>query len=143
MVPGFELLDHTADVAVRAWGERPHDVFEQAALGMANLIYDVRAVAPREERHITLGGLEPELTLAAWLNEILYLIEAEAFLGHEFRVHECASHDEARPFAASIRGEADPAHVHRTRAIVKAATLHDISVRRTSDGWEGYVLLDV
>jgi SHS2 domain-containing protein len=143
VAPGFELLEHTADVAVRSWGERPHDVFEQAALGMVSLIYDVRAVAPREERHVALSGMEPELTLAAWLNDILYLIEAEAFLGHEFRVDECPSRDETRPFAAGIKGEADPARSHHTRAIVKAATLHGISVRCTSDGWEGYVLLDV
>ena len=143
MTAGFELVEHTADVAIRAWGDRPQHVFEQAARAMVSLIYDVEAVASQGERRIELGGSDLELTLAAWLNELLYLVEAERFLGHEFTVEELPGEDDGARLKAIIRGETDAAGRHGTRTVVKAATLHDLVVRRVGTGWEGHVLLDV
>ncbi len=48
MSAGYELLDHTADVMVRAWGASAEQVFEQAALAMVSLLYDRGTVRARQ-----------------------------------------------------------------------------------------------
>jgi SHS2 domain-containing protein len=136
---GFELIDHTADVAVRAWGASPERVFEQAALGMASLAYDVAAVEPRERHEVRLEAPDRELLLAAWLNELLYLMEARRLVFAAFVVERLGG----KELAAVVVGERlDPAR-HHVHAVVKAATLHDLSLRQSDRGWEGHVLLDV
>jgi SHS2 domain-containing protein len=139
MSAGFELVDHTADVAVHAWGESPERVFEQAALGMVSLAYDVATARPCERYAIRLQAPDRELLLAAWLNELLYLMEAHALVFAAFEV----DHVGEQEMSAAAVGEAFDGRRHRTRGAVKGATLHDLSLRPTDRGWEAHVLLDV
>lgn len=148
MRPGHQLENHTADVALRTWGETLADIFEQAALAMTGLMYDVQAVEPREVRSVELEAPDSELLLAAWLNELLFLLEAETFLGRDFRIDELGPTDDGQSrlgvrLKATVAGERDTTGRHHVRTAVKAATLHNLSVRPRNTGWEGYVLLDV
>jgi len=45
---GFELVEHTADIGVRAWGRTREDVFREAARGMLSLVCDPREIGERE-----------------------------------------------------------------------------------------------
>jgi tRNA nucleotidyltransferase (CCA-adding enzyme) len=150
---GFELTEHTADVGVRAWGPSAADVFEQAALGMASLMYDVSSVAAEDRTMIELGAADGELLLTSWLNELLYVIEARRVVFSRFeivavgpRAPEPASGETVgepwRLVAAGV-GEALDARRHAVRGVVKAATLHSLELKQTPAGWRGHVLLDV
>ncbi len=75
LVPGFELIEHTADVGVHAWGPRREDVFAQAARGMLSLVVDEATVSGRERYVVEVEAVDLELLLAAWLNELLYFVE--------------------------------------------------------------------
>ena len=73
MSTGYELVDHTADIGVRAWGATPEEVYEQAAHAMFSLICDPREIGERETVEVDArGGPGRDLLLAAWLNELLY-----------------------------------------------------------------------
>jgi SHS2 domain-containing protein len=137
--PGFELVDHTADVVVRAWGGSPELVFEQAALGMVSLAYDATAVRRGARFEISLQAPDRELLLAAWLNELLYMMEARAVVFAAFEVEHVGEQE----MTATAVGEAFDGRRHHVRGVVKAATLHDLSLRPAGGGWEGRVLLDV
>jgi SHS2 domain-containing protein len=139
MPAGFELVDHTADIAIRAWGATPESVFEQVARGMVSLMYDAAAVASRDQRRVVVEAPGRELLLAAWLNELLYLFEADGFVLHDMTVEEVGT----QRVTAGLAGEAGGAGRVGARAVVKAATLHDLRVAETDEGWEARVLLDV
>jgi SHS2 domain-containing protein len=139
MTPGFELVEHTADVGVRAWGDTVEAAFEQAALGMFSLEYEPGDVRAGEERRLEIEAPGAELLLAAWLNELLYIFESEGFAVGGCRVEEVG----AERLVAVITGEPGGARRLRARAVVKAATLHDLVVRATDGGWQVRVLLDV
>lgn len=139
MDAGFELTEHTADVGIRAFGPTRADVFEQAALAMFSLICDPATVRPREDERVVLSADSDELLLAAWLNELLFIFETRRFVFSSFVVDGVA---EGRLWARA-RGEKQDAKRHRFDAQVKAATYHGIELRRTDDGWEGAVVLDV
>jgi SHS2 domain-containing protein len=148
---GWELTEHTADVGIHAWGPSAAAVFEQAALAMLSLIVDVSAVEPADERDLEAESPELDLLLAAFLNELLYLIEAGRFVPAVVRVEEPARRpaQEGATGAVSwharaqVRGEAfDPAR-HRVRTVVKAATLHGLSLTEASGRWQAAVVVDV
>jgi protein archease len=148
---GWELTEHTADLGIHAWGPSAAAVFEQAALAMLSLIVDVSAVEPADTRDLEAQAPESDLLLAAFLNELLYVIEAGRFVPAAVHVEEPArrSAEEGATGAASwhvraqVRGEAfDPAN-HHVRTVVKAATLHGLSLTEASGRWHVTVVVDV
>jgi SHS2 domain-containing protein len=169
---GWELVDHTADVMVRAFGASREEVFEQAALATVSLIYDATAVRAAARHAVELGAPDEELLLAAWLNELLFLIEARHVVFARFEVEsvgpegagaesagaaggtsgreeaaaaerQTAAASPAVMLRATAVGEAFDGRRHAVRSVVKAATLHGLSLREVPGGWEGRVLLDV
>jgi SHS2 domain-containing protein len=157
MSAGWELVDHTADVMVRAYGSSREEVFEQAALATVSLIFDASTARPAERFPVEVSAPDEELLLAAWLNELLFLIEARRQVFARFEVESIE--EEGMPtepgegvappgerqvrLRATAVGEAFDGRRHVVRSVVKAATLHDLSLREVPGGWEGHVLLDV
>lgn len=145
---GFELTEHTADVGVRAWGHSVGEVFEQAARATVSLQYDLQSVRPADTTTLVVEAPERDLLLAAWINELLYLIDGERWVFARFRVDAVEASEDADgrstwSLRATAIGERRDARRHAVRTLVKAATLHDLALRHTSHGWVGEVLLDV
>jgi SHS2 domain-containing protein len=139
MKTGYELFEHTADVGVHAWGERPEEVFEHAASAMFSLICDPLTIDRIETMDVRVEAGDRELLLAAWLNELIFLFESRRILFIDFEVLEL---DDTH-VVARVSGEPlDPSR-HAVCGGVKAATLHQLSVRQRPEGWEGFVILDV
>ena len=140
MTTGFALIEHTADVGVRAWGGSEEAVFEEAAKGMFSLVCDPQTVGSEETLSVSVEApsADHELLLVAWLNELLYLFEARRILFSEFRVLELGE----STLKAEVAGEALGSH-HAVCGGVKAATYHGLKLARTDDGWEAEVILDV
>lgn len=136
---GYEFVDHTADVVVRAWGPHMAQVFEQAGLAMLSLLYDRRSVAGSRTFSLTASAEDRELLLAAWLNELLYQVEGRRVVFSALHVLSVGE----RTLTAVARGEPFDGCRHEVRGVVKGATLHDLSLRSVAGGWEGRVLLDV
>ena len=139
MRTGYELLDHTADVALRAWGRTRAEVFEEAARGMLSLVCDPREVGGQEIVEVEVKAAAPDLLLAAWLNELLFQFEARALLFAQFELLELQD----TRLRARLTGEHLDPHRHVICGGVKAATLHQLSLVQKDDGWEGLVILDV
>jgi SHS2 domain-containing protein len=142
---GFELLAHTADVGVRARGATLEEVFEQATLGLAEVL---GALAPGRESpggppdgvrvavEVTAG--DHGALLVDWLNEVLWLHEARQHAAVvAVRVDQVSSDRAAGSVTFSTTGP--PAD----GTSVKAATYHQLRVGRDGGGWLAEVYLDV
>jgi SHS2 domain-containing protein len=139
MSVGYELVDHTADIGVHAWGETPEQVFEEAARALFSLVCDPREIDERETVEVALEAEGRELLLAAWLNELLYIFEARKLVLSQFEVLELGEHS----LRAHVTGEPLDPDRHVLCGGVKAATLHELALEKREGGWEGFVLLDV
>ncbi|HJW76703.1 MAG TPA: archease [Thermoleophilia bacterium] len=140
MTTGFTLIDHTADVGVRAWGGSEEAVFEEAAKGMFSLVCDPGTVARLERLEVSVeaASADHELLLVAWLNELLYLFEARRILFSGFRIIELGESG----LMAEVTGETMGPQ-HAVCGGVKAATYHGLKLTHTGEGWEAEVILDV
>ena len=135
---GYELIDHTADVGIRAWGESLAEVFAQAALGMFSFMSGLESVRERESREVVAEGADREVLLVAWLNELVYLFGVEGLLFRRFDVLEM----EDTRIRARCHGERFDQARHSVTAEVKSATYHMLEVKK-NDLWHARVILDI
>jgi SHS2 domain-containing protein len=135
----WELLEHTADVGIRARGDDATRLFENAAAAMLAIAFNPASVAEREQREFSADGGDREMLLANFLDEVLWLIDGEGWLPHRVSVKEIS---EARVRAEAF-GERRDASRHEMRTIIKAVTLHQLAVRQRPGAWEAEVYFDI
>ena len=134
--PWFEEIDHTADLCLRARGATLEELFANAARGMFHLMRCEPGVRPhRMSRHILLQAGDLEALLVDWLNELLYLAEAEQEL---FDTYDITHLGETR-LEATVRGATD----HAPQRGIKAATFFDLEVTHSSTGYQATITFDV
>jgi SHS2 domain-containing protein len=141
----YEYLEDAsiADVAFRAWGADVEATFVAAAQATLNvMVEDLAAVRPLVRRTVQLERESLDMLLFAFLNEIVYVKDAERLLLCAETARLEITPERCR-LTATASGEAlDPAR-HATRVDVKAVTLHRFSLQETTLGWEAHVTLDV
>ena len=135
----FEILDHTADVKIRAYGKTIEEVFEAAAVAFFAVIADLDGIHEQTSTIITTQAINQEELLVSWLNELLYHYEVKRLLLKRFEVSSL-NHTSIR--AAGFGERLDPSRhvVHRE---VKMATYHQLKVARDEHGFFAEAILDL
>jgi SHS2 domain-containing protein len=133
----FEVLEHTADVGLRVRGDTPAEVLEAAAEGLAGL-EGAWFPGEGEERDVRLEASDLGALLVTWLDELLYLRDAEDVVFGGFAVRMPAGPRADARVRIAPRGE----RVLES-AGVKAATYHGLRFEPENGGWVADVYLDV
>ncbi|MHB9112478.1 MAG: archease [Thermoleophilia bacterium] len=135
----FEIMDHTADIGIRAFGSTEAEVFQNAATGMFSLIADLENVGETRDFTIEVEAEDRETLLVAWLNELLYLYDSNDMLLKRFELSELGDTSlKGRAF-----GEPMDAERHKLKADIKAATYHMLKLKEEPGGWQAEVIFDV
>jgi len=134
----FEILDHTADVGVIAYGADLKQAFANAARALFSMITELDDVEEVLYRDIDLTASDEESLLVGWLNELIYRFDAESILFERFDIIQL---DDTRLKARSY-GEKVDSSKHKLKTGVKAATYHMLKVDKT-DGFRVQVLFDI
>ena len=134
----FEIIDHTADIGIIAYGRDEKEVFATAAYAMFSLIAELDGVDDALCREIEVTADDKEALLVAWLNELLYLFDVEHIIFSGFEVINLEEHR----LRANAHGEKfDPLrHVLKTQ--VKAATYHMLKMEK-GNGFRAQIIFDV
>jgi SHS2 domain-containing protein len=136
---GFEFFAVTADKGIRAWGRDLPEVFVNAARGLWSLMVEPGTVRPLQAYPVRVEASDREALLVAWLNELLYLHEAEHVVLSAFSVSRLS--DEC--LEAVAEGEPVDRERHAPVGHVKAVTYHLLQIRSAGAGWEAQVVVDV
>ena len=135
----FSLLEHTADVGIVATGDTLAEALSWAAKGMFSVIAEMQHVRACERLEVSINSTDRESLVVDFLNELLYIHEAQGFLPAEIVVETVES---GTSLQAECLGEkVDPGR-HLALASVKAATYHSLEVRHNGE-WRVQVILDV
>ena len=136
---GWEHFEVEADVGIRAWGATRAEAFAQATLGAFALIVALEDVEARETREVRAQGDGPESLLVNWVNECLYVHEIEGFVARRIEVVRA----DGGIAVGVLHGEEVDAARHRLGTVVKAATLHQVSVSASAGRHEVRLVVDV
>ena len=132
----FEILEHTADVGLRAWGDDLPDVFETATHALAD-ISGTWSSGIGDPAAIEVHATDVEAVLVDWLNEVLWLqVSRDAVLTE---VHV----DRVDDSGAAGRVSLAPRDRELEGTAVKAVTYHQLEVARDQRGWMAQVFVDV
>ena len=133
----FELIEHTADIGLKACGERLDEAFANAALGMFSIIVETASIIEVESRRVVVTADDAEGLLFEWLNRLIFLFDVEGMLLKKFDIREF---DENRLQAVCYGEKYDPLR-HQVKMGVKSATYHMLKVDREKN--QVQVILDV
>jgi SHS2 domain-containing protein len=134
----FEVIDHTADVGIIAYGADMKQAFANAAKGLFSLITELDDVEEVLHRDAELTATDEESLLVEWLNELIYQFDTEGIVFKRFDIIEL----ENTRLKARSYGEKVDRSRHRLKMGVKAATYHMLKVER-GDGGKVQVLFDI
>jgi SHS2 domain-containing protein len=135
----FKILEHTADIGIIAYGEDISQAFINAAKGLFSLIIDPEEVNVKKHREIVVTASDREALLVNWLNELIYLLDAEGTL---FKNFEIIIITETK---LKVRGYGEKINTkkHHLKREVKAATYHQLRIEQTAGGWWAQVIFDI
>jgi SHS2 domain-containing protein len=135
----FEVVDHTADIGIVAYGADIKQVFANAALGLFNLMADLDDFKEDLQRELELSAEDVEVLLVEWLNELIYIFDVEHIIFKRFEIERLTSTQiKARCFGEKIK----PGQ-HKLKREIKAATYHMLRISKEDGGYKVQVIFDI
>lgn len=132
----YEILEHTADLKIRAYGKDLTELFSNILKGMFEVcepeIIDKSIIVAHE---IKIQSQNLESLLVDFLSEVLYLsdVNNEAYFEAEFEKLT------DKELIGKIRGN----KIKSFKEEIKAVTWHDLKVEKKDSQWQATVLFDI
>jgi protein archease len=139
MKRAFEIINHTADIGIVAYGSDVEELFSNAALALFSLITEPESVEEKLHLNLVVGSEDRDSLLVEWLNELIYFFDANHILFNRFDI-ESLTHNELK---ATCYGEDFDPMKHKIKRGVKAATYHMLKLDKNSDGYKAQIILDI
>jgi len=141
--PGYDHLEHTADVLIEARGRTLEEAFEMAGIGMYEVITDTSRIKLERRVDLSVDGIDLENLLYRWLEEALLYTDTEGLVFGKFAVCKIEEVGDGYRITASAWGEPFDPERHEHRTIVKAMTYAQMSIRREGDCWRLTFVVDI
>ncbi len=133
----YEFLEHTADIKFVARGKSKEEVFKESAMALKETMTKGIEIKKIEEKDIAVEGKDYESLLRNFLEEFLFLFDAEDFILSD--ISEILI--DGFKLMATVKG--DIIDNYKLTNDVKAITYNEMYVKETDKGWESQVVLDV
>jgi len=142
----YEILEHTADLKIRAFGKTKEELFANMLLGMQDCMK--AKLRPQEKVSRVIKTKSPDLSalLVDFLSEVLYLtqVNKEIYNDIKFKKFEDTPHqDKSGTGQAELEGELLGQKVERFGEDIKGVTYHGLDIKKVDDHWEAIVLFDI
>jgi len=122
----FQLIEHTADTGLVAYGSSLAEAFANTAYGLFSIIAELNKVREVESRLVAVSAEDIEGLLFNWLNHLIYIFEVEYLLFKRFDITEFTE----RNLKATCWGEIYNSSRHQLKLGVKSATYHMLKIDR-------------
>lgn len=139
MKTAFEIIDHTADVGIVAYGADLAELFSNAALALFSLITEPESVKEKLHRDLKVSSEDKDSLLVNWLNELIYVFDAEHVLFRRFDINSLSE----KLLQATCYGEGFDPMKHKIKIGVKAATYHMLKLDKNNEGYRAQVIFDI
>lgn len=121
----YVLVDHTADMMVKAFGSTLEECFANAGYALFDQTVDLSGIGISEETEFRVTGIDDEDRLYSFLSELLFIEDCDNLILKEFDVSFDGDYVVCR-----ARGETLDRSRHRVRSEVKAVTYHMMEIDR-------------
>lgn len=133
----YEILEHKADLKIRAFGKTKEELFQNMLFGtQESMKPEIKETERKVKRQVKIKSLDLPALLVDFLSEALYLnqVNKEAYNDVKF---EKLTDTEAE-------GELTGLEAERFGEDIKAVTYHQLDIHQKKNGtWEAVVLFDI
>jgi SHS2 domain-containing protein len=119
---GYEYLEHTADVGLRAYGDSLAEALTQGALGLFELTAETAQVKPEVKVPIACRAGDPAALFVELLNELLALRDIRGMFFSAFAITDLHYAADGCVLEGIASGEPMDLKRHGPKVEVKAAT---------------------
>ncbi|HLC16288.1 MAG TPA: archease [Thermodesulfovibrionia bacterium] len=134
----YEIQDLSGDAALRVFGSTLEALFIHAANGLYALMTENSVIEDSASYNVSTQAEDMDSLLVQWLNELLFLFDAYSFVGKTFQLN-LTDHG----LDAVVTGGLFDPETHERGLLVKAATYHQLSIKKTASGYEAMVIFDL
>ncbi len=132
----FEILEHTADLKIRAFGKTKKELFLNMLLGMTESQKPEIKESQKIKREIKIKSLDIETLLVDFLSEVLYLTQVNREIYNDIKFTKFTE--------TELEGELIGQKIERFGEDIKGVTYHGLNIYQRKDRiWEATVLFDV
>ena len=132
----YKFLEHTADIKFQAYGKTLDEVFGNSVLAVLDYISRGQKIKTTKGKIIDVSGNDLESLFYNFLDELIYLIDAENFLAVKAEVTIKGYNLHAELFG-------DKTSNYKNLDHIKAATYSEMYIKKTLSGWEAQAVMDV
>ncbi len=132
----YQLIDHTADVAIRVKADSLDSLFIDSAKGMFKIIGNP-SHGVDQKVHINLTTESLEDLMHDWLTELLYIYETDNISFSKFKFKKLDKiHLEATAYGQVIEPE-------NAQTEIKAVTYHKLKIKKEKKGYRVDIIFDI
>ncbi len=131
----YDILDHTADITIKAYGHTLGEAFAHAGEAMFELMTDDSRIESKERVEVYISAIDIEGLLVKFLSELIVLYEVDKLILNELDV----SFSEPNKLHAVGWGEKFSKEKHAYGMHIKAVSYHQIEVHDSEGKDKSYV----
>lgn len=133
----YELIEHTADIGIKLEAESLEAIFKNSALAVFDIIAEAKSHKPSRTETIKIiqKAEDIEELFINWLNELLSLSSAKELVFVNFKFNKLSENE--------LEAEAEAVRDYTIKSEIKAATYHELEIKKTGSGWGAKVIFDV
>lgn len=134
----FEILPHTADLRIRAFGKTKKELFKNSLIGMSSFIKKIviKNKKFKVKRNIKVQSSDLNNLLIDFLSEVLTLSDINQEVYFDVKFEEF--------FNKSLRATIYGIKIERFDEDIKAVTYHEIDIKKNKKGlWQATVVYDI
>jgi len=133
----YEILEHKADLKIKAFGKTKKELFENAMIGMfEGAKYEPKFEIRNLKFEIKIKSLDLPSLLVDFLSEILYLVETRKEVYQKIDFKKFSENE----IEADLIGK----KIKRMGIHIKGVTYHGLEISQKEDGiWQATILFDI
>lgn len=138
----YKFLDHTADVMFESFGKNLDELFRNSALAIFDIQCNLKKIGNKTSKKIKLKNENAEDLLFDFIEELIYLKDKDYVVFGKFKIKIKKIKDKYILECIALGEKIDPKK-HELKTDIKAITLHEFYLKKTSRGWKAKVLVDI
>ena len=137
----YEYLEHTADAKFRAYGRTIEEAFDNASKAMFEILIPCNKVQAVIKKEISVKTKKPESLLYDFLEELLFLLDTEGFLLSKTKGLTISLNEDNCTLNCVAFG--DTYKNYQVSGNIKSITYNDMEIKKTKEGYELTVVVDL
>ena len=133
----YEILEHTADLKLRVYGNDFTDILVNSSFAMADLLFPGDLKQDKNYRFEITGDSDDQI-LVRLLNELVYILQTKKLLFKVFNIEKTGKN----LYSVNCKG-AEIAYTDEINYDIKGVTYHDLLIEKTGNKIKAEFVIDV